>query len=439
VLVPQDHRSALRRCLAAIVLATAVVACVAFVAPAQAGATPAQESEALGLLNQSRASSGLPPLTFDPAAANVARAWAQGMASSGVLAHNPNLVNEVNAQVTNQWSRLGENVGYAGSVSTLHTAFMNSAGHRANILGDYNRVGIGFAQGSNGQLWETVVFLKGPAIVAATPPADSSGAGVVGRADGRLELVDRAPDGSLRIRTMANGAWGAPTSLGGISITDPDVSAWGNDRLDVFIIGGDGALWQRTQSAGAWGPWTSLGGRLTSAPTAVSWGPGRIDVFARGADGALWSRYSDGTNWSGWYTLGGYIVDAPEVASWSGNRLDIFAVGGDSQMWHVAWGGQSWTGWEALGGRFTSAPGATSWGPNRVDVFARGADGAIWTLGWWGTRWGGWASLGGSLISAPDAGSRAGGLYDVVARAGDGQLYLRSWTGNAYSGWTPVP
>ena len=87
------------------------------------------------------------------------------MVSAGKLSHNPNK----SKQVGDGWARLGENVGVAhpgggeaaeSIIKRLHQAFMNSAGHRANILGDYNQIGLG-AVWSNGSLWITVVFMKG--------------------------------------------------------------------------------------------------------------------------------------------------------------------------------------------------------------------------------------------------------------------------------------
>jgi hypothetical protein len=65
------------------------------------------------------------------------------------------------------WSQLGENVGRGGTVSSLHQAFMNSPGHRANILGEYNYVGIGTGT-KEGVLYVTVVFMQKGATSATT-------------------------------------------------------------------------------------------------------------------------------------------------------------------------------------------------------------------------------------------------------------------------------
>jgi hypothetical protein len=161
--------------LTALLLA-AVVALAATVALARpAGADNlADEARLYELHNQARAQNGLAPLAYDPAAVGVARGWANELARSGNLRHNPDLVAQADAFITNQWTRLGENVGFSSTVDQVHTAYMNSPGHRANILGDYNRVGVGAVRDANGRLWTTVVFLKGPALTAPAPPPPPS-------------------------------------------------------------------------------------------------------------------------------------------------------------------------------------------------------------------------------------------------------------------------
>ena len=149
----------------------ALAASTALAAPA--GADPADEARLFELTNAARAANGLAAFAYDPAATGVARAWAQELARSGQLRHNPNLVADVDAYVTRSWTRVGENVGYAGSVDQVQTAYLNSAAHRANILGDYNRVGVGAVRDASGRLWTTVVFIKAPTVAPAPAPAPS--------------------------------------------------------------------------------------------------------------------------------------------------------------------------------------------------------------------------------------------------------------------------
>jgi hypothetical protein len=154
---------------------------VPLIGASRADAGPAEQEVALyQLANQARGQAGLGGLTRDPAADSVARGWSTQMAQANTLSHNPGLASTISAYVTNQWTRLGENVGVGYDAQGLHNAFMNSSGHRANILGDYNRVGIGAVYGGDGRLWVTVVFIKGPAVApvvaasAFTPFSDAS-------------------------------------------------------------------------------------------------------------------------------------------------------------------------------------------------------------------------------------------------------------------------
>jgi hypothetical protein len=96
-----------------------------------------------------------------------ALAWSLHMQEQDLLSHNPNL-----AAVNEIWDELGENVGVGTSISTLHTAFMASPGHRANILGDYDYVGIAVVEERSTKLWITVVFMKSLKATPAPPSGD---------------------------------------------------------------------------------------------------------------------------------------------------------------------------------------------------------------------------------------------------------------------------
>jgi hypothetical protein len=134
-----------------------------------APAPDAAEREFLTLLNTERTNAGLAPLTADPAIVPIAREWSTSMSNVNVLSHRPDLRAQMESRVTRDWRRIGENVGRGGDVNGLHVAFMNSPGHRANVLGDYNRVGIAVVVNGN-TIWVTFNFLKGPAIAAAPAP-----------------------------------------------------------------------------------------------------------------------------------------------------------------------------------------------------------------------------------------------------------------------------
>ena len=134
----------------AIVLVALVVMTVGMALPAHAGA----EGDFLSKINASRSAAGLPPVSMHSDLVPDARNHSAEMMAAGQIYHTSNL-----AGVASGWEALAENVGAGPTVNDLHSAFMNSSGHRANILGDYNYVGVGVA--SDGEvIWVTVIFMR---------------------------------------------------------------------------------------------------------------------------------------------------------------------------------------------------------------------------------------------------------------------------------------
>ncbi len=145
-------------------VATVATGAAALPAPG-AVVTPADAStdEQLfhSLLDEARAAQGLGPLQYDPGLATVAADWAATMAGTGVLAHNPDLVVDIDAAVGPDWTYYGGNVGVGYDVVGLHQAFLASPTHAANVYGPYNRVGVGIAWSAS-TMWVSIVFLGGP-------------------------------------------------------------------------------------------------------------------------------------------------------------------------------------------------------------------------------------------------------------------------------------
>jgi len=211
----------LARVLLAVVVAGSTLAGVV-VAPADAAGST-EEQQFLALTNQARAAAGLPALQDDQATANIARSWSQYMASTGVLQHDPYLVSAINSQITTQWRRIGENVGFGSDVGSLQTAFMNSAPHRANVLGDYNRVGIGAARDGTGRLWVTLDFINGPPV--ANNPFGSLDS--VRRVPAGLQVIGWAADADAPTQSLAVDVYvdGNGYSMGVASAPRTDVGA----------------------------------------------------------------------------------------------------------------------------------------------------------------------------------------------------------------------
>ncbi|HWW52724.1 MAG TPA: CAP domain-containing protein, partial [Acidimicrobiales bacterium] len=139
----------------AMFVATGAAACLSLASPANA-ADPPNEGRVVAFVNDQRAAAGLPALSTNATLVNVARAWTDQLLVTGSLAHN----GQLGSQAPGPWAGLGENVGYGPTIDAVDQAFMNSPGHRANILGDYDAVGVGVDWRSDGTAFVTVDFLK---------------------------------------------------------------------------------------------------------------------------------------------------------------------------------------------------------------------------------------------------------------------------------------
>lgn len=362
-------------------------------------------------------------------------AWANPNSSSGSPLTAPFYVYEQGGFEYRHW--LAADTGYPGDITAARPLNRNARGNLRWSSGP----GVCDLTLNRGACVPDPPL--GPAApVTATNPAivgQGRGVGLVAY-NGQTVIGERRSDGSSRISYLAAPIWSGWQHLGGTSTGDPDLAAWGNDHLEVFIRGSDGAIWRNVLAGGGASGWTSLGGQFTSGPSAVSWAPGRVDVFARGLDGALWASYLQNGAFSGWYSLGGQIISDPDVASWAPNRLDVFAAGTDQQLWHRAWNGSTFQPWEPLGGTLTSSPAAASSAPNRIDIAVRGSGGATYVRQWNGATFTPYSSLGGSSQSAPELARTGDGTVVLVVRGSDGQLYRRNRDGaGTWTGWTPTP
>ncbi|HHC07655.1 MAG TPA: CAP domain-containing protein [Actinobacteria bacterium] len=144
---------------------TAVTTLVLVVALVAAPAAASEADDLVALMNAERRARGLSVLEVDGDLVAAARAQAGRMAARGTLFHDPDL-----GSVTTGWDRLGENVGSGDTIAGLHAAFMASASHRRNVLGDFDRVGVGVVRDDAGVLWVAVVFMKRLAERLGPPP-----------------------------------------------------------------------------------------------------------------------------------------------------------------------------------------------------------------------------------------------------------------------------
>lgn len=235
----------LNRTLAVMLVTVAVVAGLAAVPGAQSGAAapPAWdrapnlgEFSLLALANRERAATGVPPLVWNDDLGKAARFHSHDMVDNDCYQHSSCDGTAWNTRIRRyygSYSALGENITLNGSPRRMHDDWMDSSGHRSNILGSsYREFGAGIAVGETnfGNWWRgtedfgsrggTVTIPPIPA-GAVLAPADYSpttwtwellvnhySATSADRAVSARAMVDGAPIAlALRHGTAINGTW----------------------------------------------------------------------------------------------------------------------------------------------------------------------------------------------------------------------------------------
>jgi hypothetical protein len=111
---------------------------------ATAYAPSPDEVALLVLANEARVKSGLTPYVWNDALGKAALAHGNDMAANGCFQHdscNGETWWKRIARYYPNWTSLAENIGGGGTARMMHDVWMNSPGHRANILGAYAEFG----------------------------------------------------------------------------------------------------------------------------------------------------------------------------------------------------------------------------------------------------------------------------------------------------------
>jgi uncharacterized protein YkwD len=126
-------------------------------APASTDTVTAARAAILSLVNAQRATAGCHPLTASSSLDSLAQAFSEDMAARGFFDHT-------DPDGKTPWDRAkargitnlgGENIARGqATAQAVMDAWMNSAGHRANILNcDYTTLGVGIHYGTGGPWW----------------------------------------------------------------------------------------------------------------------------------------------------------------------------------------------------------------------------------------------------------------------------------------------
>ncbi|MCR2043873.1 CAP domain-containing protein [Anaerosalibacter massiliensis] len=118
----------------------------------------AEELEVVKLVNIERKKAGLSPLTHSDELSKVARVKSQDMADKNYFDHNSPTYKDPFTMMKNfgiKYRQAGENIakGYSSADSVVK-GWMNSPGHRANILNpNFNKIGVGYVNKGGTTYW----------------------------------------------------------------------------------------------------------------------------------------------------------------------------------------------------------------------------------------------------------------------------------------------
>jgi uncharacterized protein YkwD len=300
--------SAVRRRLAAAAVAVAVSAIAALVAPSAprldvdpvAFPTSAASAEQsfFTKLNQTRAANGKPQLVLNTGISSGARTWSGVMASTSTLAHDPGYAAAI-AAVVPDWTRVAENVGYGSDVDRVHNAFYASAGHRANMLGDFNQVGIGVVL-SGSRVWVTVRFAKG------TLPAPDPGTYAL-----RNALSAGTPDARFDY---------------GLATDRPNAGDWDGDGVDTVAVRRGATFYLRNSNSGGPSHHVFTYGRAGDTPIYGDWNGDGKDTIGVRRGNVFYLRNSNSGGPAHVAVVYGSASDAPIVGDWNGDGRDTVGV-----------------------------------------------------------------------------------------------------------------
>lgn len=121
------------------------------------------ELEVIRLVNEIRVQNGLKELTYNWELSRVARYKSQDMKDNNYFAHNSPIYGTPFQMIKNfgiSYRSAGENIakGYATPQAVVN-GWMNSSGHRANILNaNYTQIGVGYV--ASGNYWTQMFISK---------------------------------------------------------------------------------------------------------------------------------------------------------------------------------------------------------------------------------------------------------------------------------------
>ena len=127
------------------------------------GAVSAYAAEVADLVNQERAENGLNALSYDGALGKLAQMKAEDMAENNYFSHQSPTYGsafDMMKEYGVSYRSAGENIARGQKTpSSVMDSWMNSSGHRANILSSsYSSIGVGYAVADDGRAYWVQIF-----------------------------------------------------------------------------------------------------------------------------------------------------------------------------------------------------------------------------------------------------------------------------------------
>jgi hypothetical protein len=254
---------------------------VALVAPAHADPV----NDFSSWVNTVRSNNHVAPLNVDATFSSVAQQWANHLAATGVLAHNPSL----SSQAPTGWTKMGENIGDGYTLAATFDALVNSPDHFANMVDPtYNRTGVGVATDSEGQVWVVQDFGDYPPPTPAAMTFPTAGSMIFGTP--QTFTWQQAPGGQYYCVTVGS-------KQGGVDLVNSGLLQANQLGYSVPALPGGQPLWARiyTYNQGTWvysdvsfsvsGPSTATFTQPTNGATnmdttkPLTWAPGPSAVY----------------------------------------------------------------------------------------------------------------------------------------------------------------
>lgn len=376
-----------------------------FFVPAAASAAGGAAGEVFALTNAQRSKAGIPALKSDPGLDAAAAEWARHLAASCTFDHSTSAWRNSRIAAFG-WVASGENIA-AGQpdAQSVVTGWMNSTGHRANILDKrYTGLGVGYATGKCYRTYWVQIFGIGSPVKSLPGGAgdltgDRAADVLVRTSTGDLKIYPGNGQGGFKAASTAMSGWGSRpfTTLGDFSGDGiPDIARTESDgRLMLYAGNGKGGFRAPVKIGSGWTQFSQLIGGIDFD------GDRLTDVIARTKSGDLLLYRGNGR--------GGFIAGNKKIGSgWSTLNPIIYA------------------------GDFT--------GDARGDVITRKPDGTLWVYptngkGAWGKSrqiGHGWAAMT-AIVGGGDFDGN--GTQDVIARNSAGGLVL--YGGNGRGGFLP--